>query len=84
MIIALMIAMMIAIVIMHDCDCDGVCNRDRDDDFDVLVMVIARGVACGGVTPPPPHTHTLFTELVGKMRSRSVMAEAVGKTDRLN
>ena len=44
-----------------------------------------RGVACrcvcgegGGVTPPT------FTELVGKTRSRSVMAEAVGKIDRLN
>ena len=28
--------------------------------------------------------HTLFTQLVGKTRSRSVMAEAVGKIDRLN
>ena len=38
----------------------------------------------GGGTPPPPPTHTLFTELVGKTRSRSAMTEAVGKTDRLN
>ena len=33
----------------------------------------------GGCNTPP-----LFTELVGKTRSRSEIAEAVGKTDRLN